>query len=463
MPSLLVRCEAFPVVEKRAMDLIGMVLVGGRGERARPITVKAPGYLRSKAAMSLCGRRLIVWLIESMSRQGIREFFVIAHGKENRYQTKTLVQHGESLDVKIRYSRARFDAMNTGSADAALRMLDHWEIDQPVLVMPSDSLYDFSLESLLAVHESRSALVTIASMPATPHQITGKYGVMVAGEDGRVRRFVEKPSLSELRRIADGRPPEEFKRMTLPTNAGMYLLDSAGVCKHARDDEVHTMREQSLDFGRDFLPWLVSRDLPVYEFPVRRTGDIGTVVGYLDTMVGLLRGEFPRLCSMIGEPFDLERRIWIPPETLEYRDDVSGKTLLRKLDEGLVEIGDNVRLGKYVEIAPGVRIADSSVDDGVDIGEDVEIRRSAVRDGAILSSGAVLRDCYIGSMVEVRSTPEAPTVLERYVAVGDEVVIQPGARIAGNVSIYPRLKIPGGAAIPPEAEIRDADDVLLHL
>jgi NDP-sugar pyrophosphorylase family protein len=445
------------------MDLIGVVLVGGRGERARPITVKAPGYLRSKAAMSLCGKRLILWLLESMSRQGIREFFVIAHGKENRYQTKTLVQHGEALGVKVRYSRVRFDAMNTGSADATLRMLDHWQIEQPSLVMPSDSLYDFSLASLLEAHQSRGSLVTIASMPATPQQIAGKYGVMVTDGAGRIGRFVEKPSLGDLRRIVGPGPSGEFEGISLPTNAGMYLLDSAGVRKYAQDDEVTAMRGRRLDFGRDFLPWLVSRDLPVSEYPVRRTGDIGTVVGYLDTMVGLLRGEFRTLFQMMGKPFDRERRIWIPPETLEYRDDVSGKTLLEKLDEGLVEIGDNVRLGKYVELAPGVRIVDSNIDDGVDIGEDVEIRRTAVRDGAIIGPRAVLRDCYIGSMVEVRSIPEAPTRLEEYVAVGDEVVIQPGARISGNVSIYPRLKIPGAAAIPPGAEIRDADDVLLHL
>ncbi|HEY8200148.1 MAG TPA: nucleotidyltransferase family protein, partial [Actinomycetota bacterium] len=261
------------------MDLIGVVLVGGRGERARPITVKAPGYLRSKAAMSLCGKRLIVWLLESMSLQGIREFFVIAHGKENRYQTKTLVQHGEQFGIKVRYSRARFDALNTGSADAALRMLDHWEIDQPALVMPSDSLYDFSLDSMLAVHRSRGSLVTIASRPATPSQIAGKYGVMVTDDDGRIHRFVEKPSIAGLRRIAGPRSPEEFKQMTLPTNAGMYLLDTAAVRKHAQDDELDAMRERTLDFGIDFLPWLVSRDLPVFEYPVHRTGDIGTVVG----------------------------------------------------------------------------------------------------------------------------------------------------------------------------------------
>ena len=99
------------------MDVVGVILVGGRGERARPITLKARGYLRSKAAMSFCGKRLIVWLLKGMRRQGVREFFVIAQGKENRYQTKTLVGHGDDFEVNIRYSRVRHDRLNTGSED----------------------------------------------------------------------------------------------------------------------------------------------------------------------------------------------------------------------------------------------------------------------------------------------------------------------------------------------------------
>ena len=110
------------------MDIVGVILVGGRGERARPITVKAAGYLRSKAAMSFCGKRLIVWLLLGMRRQGVREFFVIAQGKENRYQTKTLAGYGDDLEVNIRYSRVRHDRLNTGSGDATLRSLEYWDI-----------------------------------------------------------------------------------------------------------------------------------------------------------------------------------------------------------------------------------------------------------------------------------------------------------------------------------------------
>ncbi|MGH7424852.1 MAG: hypothetical protein ACREJP_01630, partial [Candidatus Methylomirabilales bacterium] len=238
---------------------------------------------------------------------------------------------------------------------------------------------------------------------------------------------------------------------------------SRGVRKHGQDPDLLALRERQLDFGQDFLPWLVDQDLPVYAHPASRTGDIGSVVGYIDTMVAMLRGQFRSLIPLIEGSWYPERKVWIADETLRFCDDLSGKSLEEKMEEGLVEIGPNVRLGSYVEIAPGVKIVDSNIDDGVDVGEGVEIRRSAVRDGAIIGLHARISDTYVGSMVEVRSGRERPTAIEGYVGVGDEAVIQPGVRLAGKISIYPRLKIPFGAEIPDGAEIRDAEDVLRHM
>ncbi|MGH9198920.1 MAG: sugar phosphate nucleotidyltransferase, partial [Acidimicrobiia bacterium] len=244
-------------------DVLAVALVGGRGERARPITVKAPGYLRSKAAMSFCGKRLIRWLVDSLSLQGIREFLVIAHGKENRYQTKTLMGFGEDLGVTIRYSRVKFDAINTGSADAALQNLDYLDIDQPVLVFPTDSLYDFSMAKMLETHQDAGAAVTVAAMARGPEQVAGKYGVMLTDPDGRIASFVEKPSLVELREAFPTVTPEEFEKLPLLTNAGMYLLDSGQIRKYGQDPEVLALRDRRLDFGMDFLPWLVGHEVPV--------------------------------------------------------------------------------------------------------------------------------------------------------------------------------------------------------
>ncbi|HYR61235.1 MAG TPA: sugar phosphate nucleotidyltransferase [Actinomycetota bacterium] len=450
------------------MDIVGVILVGGRGERARPITVKAHGYLRSKAAMMFCGKRLIVWLLEGMRRQGISQFFVIAQGRENRYQTKALVGHGDGLGVDIRYSRVRHDRLNTGSGDATLRSLEYWDIESPALICPADSLYDFSLDALLARHQHRGALLTVAAMARCPEEVAGKYGVMMNDETGRVIRFLEKPSMNELARqfppAGTGGGTRAGSRAGVPpalmTNAGMYLMDSAAIRKYAHEPALRRLRERRLDFGGDLLPWAVDRGLAIYSDPVERTGDLGTFVDYIETMVDVLRGAFGASSDLMGTPYDAERRIWVPPETLRFRDEVSGKSLEEKLEEGLVELGDNVRLGRYVEVGPEVRISDSNIDDGVDLGPGVTIERSAIRDGAIIGPAARLSQAYLGSMVEIESTEQHPTTLEDYVAIGDEAVLKPGTHLAGRIGIYPRLKIPAGALIPPGSEIRDAEDVL---
>ena len=443
------------------MDAVGVILVGGRGERVRTITVKDRGYLRSKAAVSFCGKRLIVWLLKGMRRQGVREFFVIAQGKENRYQTKTLVGHGDDFEVNIRYSRVRHDRLNTGSGDAMLRSLEYWDIDYPALICPADSLYDFSLVRLLANHHRRGALLTVAGMARSPSEVAGKYGVMVAGSDGRVTSFLEKPSLNELRHHFPGLAGNGAE--PLMTNAGMYLMDSAAMRKYAHEPEMRRLRERRLDFGMDLLPWAVDRGLAVYTDPVDRTGDLGTVVDYIETMVDLLGGAFTTFSELMDVPYDGQRRVWIPPETLRFRDEVSGKSLEEKLEEGLVTLGGNVRLGRYVEIGPEVSIQNSNIDDGVDIGQGVTIDRCAIRDGAIIGPGARLSSTYVGSMTEIGSTQECPTVLEEYVAIGDEATVLPGAHLRDRISVHPRVKIPAIAVIPPGTEIRDAEDVLRWL
>jgi NDP-sugar pyrophosphorylase family protein len=130
------------------------------------------------------------------------------------------------------------------------------------------------------------------------------------------------------------------------------------------------------------------------------------------------------------------------------------------MSEGLVTIGPHVRIGRYTEIAPGVVITEADVDDDVDIREGAYIARSCIRDGAIIGPGATIRNSVIGSMSEVRSARTRPTVIDEFVALGDEVVIHAGVRLAGNVNVYPRLKIPAGINVPPGAELATPEDVI---
>jgi NDP-sugar pyrophosphorylase family protein len=441
-------------------DIVGVGLAGGQGVRARPLTLKAPGYLRSKAAMAFLGRRLIRWVVEILSAEGIKEYYIIAHGKENRYQIKVLLGYGEPLGVDVQYSPVKFDARSTGSADSTLRLLEHWDIDRPALVFPTDSIIDFDLEPMVRAHRETGAAVTIAAMTRAPAEVAEKYGVMLTDPAGRIFEFVEKPTLSELREDLRVTDPAEFDRLPLLTNAGFYLLDTRVMREVARSPEIEAMRAERLDFGKDLLPWLVSNGYPVYGHPVRRIGDLGNVEDYVDTMVDVLLGRFEAVQRLMGPPYDPEHNVWIAPESLHLRDERSGKSLQEKMAEGLVTIGPAVRIGRYTEIGPGVVITESNLDDDIEVREGAYIARSQVRDGAIIGPGATIRNSVVGSMSEVQSAPGRATVLEDFVALGDEVVVSPGVRLAGGVSVYPRLKVPAGIQVAPGAELATPEDVI---
>ena len=169
-------------------DVVGIGLAGGQGMRARPLTLKAPGYLRSKAAMSFLGRRLIRWVMTILSSEGIKDYYVIAHGKENRYQIKVMIGYGEGFGVDVKYSPVKYDALSTGSADSALRLMEYWDISQPALVFPTDSVIDFDLAPMVETHVGRGAVATIAAMMREPDEVAEKYGVMLTDGDGRRHR-----------------------------------------------------------------------------------------------------------------------------------------------------------------------------------------------------------------------------------------------------------------------------------
>jgi NDP-sugar pyrophosphorylase family protein len=300
-------------------------------------------------------------------------------------------------------------------------------------------------------------------MTRPPDEVTEKYGVMLADEHGRITDFVEKPTLAELREHFHVESEEEFRRLPLMTNAGFYLIETERLREICRHPDVEKLREERLDFGKDLLPWLVGNGHPVYVHPVRKIGDLGNVEDFLDTMVDVLHGRFESVDRLLGPPFDPERNVWIAPESLQLRDEVSGMSLEEKIAAGTVTIGPAVRIGRFCEIEPGVTITESNLDDDVEIRQGARVERSQIRDGAIVGAGARLSEVVVGSMSEVRSELDAPTTIERLVALGDEVTVHAGVSMSDDISVFPRLKIPMNIRIPPHTEVAGPADVLRYL
>ncbi len=435
--------------------VVGIGLAAGEGRRSRPLTLKAKGYLRSKGAIRLLGQRLMDWIVKALVDEGIHHYIMVTKGKENRYQVKRLLGYGEALDIHVRYSQSRFDKLDRGSADATLLNLEQFDVQIPVFTFPTDSILEVDVRGLLAQHEETGAIATILTFNVPAEDAIDTYGVVVTDGDGRVVDFVEKPSARQAEELKERIGSDRFL-----TNAGFYMLDSMACREQARHTEIRRMRETSLDFGKDFLPWLVRQGRPVYTRPIGRVGDLGNIPAYVDTMLRVLAGEFPSADAHLGYLHNRERRIWIEPETLLMIDEWTGKTLEERIESGEVKLGEHVRIGKYVQISSGVELSHCNIDDECEIYEDAAIVRSSIGEGSMIGPGAQITDCVCGVMCGIQSSKSGPTVLSGFTAIGDEAVVRAGVMLQDGVTVYPRVKVPRGCYCPPGAELTSADDVL---
>ncbi|MEY9964382.1 NDP-sugar pyrophosphorylase family protein [Streptacidiphilus sp. MAP12-16] len=438
-------------------ETVGIILAGGRGERAKPITLESADYIRSKALIPFAGRRLIEWVVDACCEQGIRRFFVVAQGLENRSQIKLLLGHGERHGVEVQYSRARFDRYNVGSGAATLHNLEQWDLGEQALVLPVDSVFEFSLAELESTHRATGAVVTVAAVARSAEEVAGKYGVMQTGAGGRVTGFVEKPTMGLIRRLFPHTVAQSGA--TLPTNAGMYLIDSRGLRLAAREPELMRQAHQRLDWGADLLPYLVSHDLPVAAHEIARLGDLGNVQDYLLTLRDVLGGGYPHMDRLMPRPHTRSPRCWVHESSLNTKDELAGTTLAEKISSGSVVIGPGVRIGRHVEIGPGVRLEYCDIGDGAELREGARLSRASCGDSSVIGPYADIRDSYVGPMVEVQSERRKPVRLEGFTAVGDGVQLRAGTSLE-RVSIYPRLSVPRLSNVPPGTSITHTDDLL---
>lgn len=280
---------------------------------------------------------------------------------------------------------------------------------------------------------------------------------MQTSADGLVSGFLEKPALDRIHRLF----PETslpLAERTLPTNAGMYLIDCGRLRLAARTPDMIRLAQQRLDWGGDLLPWLVGRGLPVAAEYIDRLGDLGSVDDYLKSLGDVLGGHYPWMNRAMGPPLSDSPPYWIHESSLRSKDSVAGTTLAQKIAEGSVVIGPAVRIGRDAEIGPGVQLSHADIGDGVDLDEGARLTRAAVGDGAVVGPYARLSDSYVGPLAHVHSERDNPVRLT-HSALGDAAQLRPGTRLSG-VSVYPRLRVPAVTGLPSGTHLTSSDDIL---
>ncbi|MCD6243262.1 NDP-sugar synthase [Candidatus Bathyarchaeota archaeon] len=402
-----------------------IIPVGGKAKRLLPLTAEV-----SKACIRLLNRPLIEISLICLARQGIRNFIFGVKGYTNyrslhdQFESGVgfSARYGISPRIHIKYQPNIDDC---GSADSARINMEYYDIIDPVFAVQGDNIFDININELIEFHQRKEAVMTIALRPV--ENVAG-YGIAELSKDMEIRRFVEKPSKDEA--------PSNL------ANTGLYLV-TPQIREIFKEKEVQEMikNQRRLDFGYDFIPYLIRTGRPVYGYVLKGSWyDVGTPERYLEAMRDMLYGKLKSLKDCGGVPA-IKERIWVQGESKESIK--RREIIVEKLKKGKIQLEGAVLIGRHCQIEDGVRIRDSCVDNYSRIGKNVIIENSAVMDRAIIEDGAIIKNSIIGRHVTIKSNMKKPTIIENVSVVADDVTIEAGCHL-NAVKVYPHLYVKEG-------------------
>ncbi|HEY0004591.1 MAG TPA: NDP-sugar synthase [Pyrinomonadaceae bacterium] len=323
-----------------------LILAGGKGTRLRPLTVYTP-----KPIVPICNRPFLLYQIDTLKRAGITDITLSLSYQPHKIEQQ--LGDGSEFGVRIKYTVEPQPMGTAGAYKFAEEMLR-----EPTVVFNGDILTDLDLKAVLREHEERKALATIV---LTPVDNPTAYGLVETEEDGRVRRFLEKPKADEI---------------TVNTiNAGTYVLEPGML------DLIPAGENHSFEYG--LFPALLERGEPFYAHIPQRTYwlDIGTPQRYLQAHEDLLAGRVGRI------------------KIKERRGNFDSATTA-ELDELSIIANDCV-------IKPGAQIINSVLGEGCFIEEKARVENSVIWPHTRISTGAQVlnsiagRGCHIGRSAQL--------------------------------------------------------------
>ncbi|MFT7823690.1 MAG: N-acetylmuramate alpha-1-phosphate uridylyltransferase MurU [Sulfurimonas sp.] len=143
-----------------------MILAAGLGTRMRPLTDKTP-----KPLLEAGGIPLIVWHIERLAHEGIRDIVInIAH---LGYRIPEALGDGSEWGVRITYSDEQEEGPleSAGGIIKALPLLG----DKPFLVLNGDIWCDYEFDHILSLPES--TLAHLILVPNPDHNPEGDFAL----------------------------------------------------------------------------------------------------------------------------------------------------------------------------------------------------------------------------------------------------------------------------------------------
>ena len=371
---------------KNTPNVLSIVLAGGEGKRLFPFTAD-----RAKPAVPFGGNyRLIDFVLSNLVNAGYYKICVLTQYKSHSldrhisqsWQLSGLAgQYITPVPAQQRLGKRWF----TGSADAILQSLNLVYDEQPdyIIVFGADHVYRMDPSQMVKEHIESGAGVTVAGL-RVPRTDATSFGVIQAGENGRIEQFLEKPA--DPPSVPDD-PEVSFVSM------GNYVFTAQALIDALLEDSENEASNH--DMGGDIIPMLVDKgEAQVYDFSnnfvpgetERDKGywrDVGTVDAFYEAHMDLIS---------VHPIFNLYNQQW-PIHTAE-----TGNLPPAKFVKGGIAQSSMVSAGCIISAGT---VRNSVLSENVIVEEGASVEGCVLMPGVRIGKGAVVRHAIIDKNVVV--------------------------------------------------------------
>ncbi len=367
-----------------------VVMAGGEGSRLRPLTANRP-----KPLVPVCNRPIMEHIIELLKEHGIRDVVATLYYLSDEIQS--YFGDGSDFGVDIKYS---VETVPLGTAGSVKKAEEHLR-DGTFIIVSGDALTDCDLSKAVEFHKQKGSLATLV-LYRVPAPL--EFGVVITDEDGRVTRFLEKPSWSEV--FSD------------TVNTGIYILEP----------EIFDMMAagKPYDWSGDIFPKLLEDGKPLFGYVMGEYwSDIGSLQQYREAQEHLLSGRL-RL-ALPGQP--IASGVLAGPNA--------------QIDESAT-IVPPVAIGRNCKIKKGSRIGPYTViGDNVFIEEDANVDRSVIWDSTYIGPSVGIHSAIVCS----RATIKRHSIVREDAVIGDRCLIDVGCTIRPRVKLWPDKIVERGSTV----------------
>jgi glucose-1-phosphate adenylyltransferase len=440
------------------IDVLVMILAGGRGERLYPLTRD-----RAKPAVPFVGRyRIIDFVLSNFINSGFFRIKVLTQYRSNSllihlargFNFGSLAEH--YVDAIPAHQGVGELGWYLGTADAIFQnqSIIQDELPQDVAIFGGDHIYKMDVGQMLDFHREHRSACTVAALPYERTEAAKQFGIIEVDANWRIVGFEEKP--------ADPKPiPGDASKCLV--SMGNYIFNGTVLSNVLADD--HQNAGSSHDFGKDVIPAMI-RDYPVYAYNFldnvvpgegeRERGywrDVGTLDAYFEAtmdlrsvspMLNLYNHAWPVRSAMLQYPpvkfvFDQEGRCGTAVNSIVANGAIISGGRVRDS-----VVFNNVFVHSYCEVDQSILMQ------GGNIGRGVRLRRVICDKFVTIEDGTVIGENPATDAERFHVSPSGIIVIPKGAIVPRDGPLQWSSSLPPPGSIQPRMHEPGSVRITPE-------------